>query len=66
MSSVDTWLTEFQIDQIYMVLQKGYVLYVYTGMFRLTKSHSANPKFGQYGSYNVFSTPEEFFRLKIV
>ena len=25
---VDTWLTEFRIDQIRMVLQKGYVLYV--------------------------------------
>ena len=25
---VDTWLTEFWIDRICMVLQKGYVLYV--------------------------------------
>ena len=25
---VDTWLTEFQIDQIHVVLQKGYILYV--------------------------------------
>ena len=25
---VDTWLTEFQIDRIHMVLQKGYILYV--------------------------------------
>ena len=25
---VDTWLTEFRIDQIRVVLQKGYVLYV--------------------------------------
>ena len=25
---VDTWLTEFWIDRIRMVLQKGYVLYV--------------------------------------
>ena len=27
-SSVDTWLTEFRIDRIRMVLQKGYILYV--------------------------------------
>ena len=26
--AVDTWLTEFRIDQIRVVLQKGYVLYV--------------------------------------
>ena len=25
---VDTWLTEFRIDRIRVVLQKGYVLYV--------------------------------------
>ena len=25
---VDTWLTEFRIDRIHVVLQKGYVLYV--------------------------------------
>ena len=42
------------IDQIRVVLQKGYVLYVWTGMFRLTKSHLVNPKFGQYGSYDYF------------
>ena len=24
---VDTWLTEFRIDQIHVVLQKGYILY---------------------------------------
>ena len=26
--AVDTWLTEIRIDQIRVVLQKGYVLYV--------------------------------------
>ena len=25
---VDTWLTEFWIDQIHVVLQKGYIWYV--------------------------------------
>ena len=25
---VDTWLTEFRIDQIHVVLQKRYILYV--------------------------------------
>ena len=25
---VDTWLTEFRIDRIRVVLQKGYILYV--------------------------------------
>ena len=38
-----TWLTEFRINRICVVLQKGYVLYVYTGMFRLTESHLVNP-----------------------
>ena len=28
MNLVDTWLTEFRIDRICVVLQKGYVLYV--------------------------------------
>ena len=27
-SLADAWLTEFQIDQILLVLQKGYILYV--------------------------------------
>ena len=48
---VDTGLTEFQNDRIRVVLQKGYILYVLKGTFRLTESHLVNPKFGQYGSY---------------
>ena len=27
-NEIDTWLTEFRIDRIRVVLQKGYVLYV--------------------------------------
>ena len=41
-----------------MVLQKGYVLYVQTGTFRLTESHLVNPKFGQYGSYGLDLTKQ--------